>query len=169
METTFCTEVRSMTHGDIHYLLNIDVKVSEFSWGLLEWNFINEFFDSWMVTVGILHGEPKGFAVWEIDQNDDVARIHKFAVHPSAKKIGLDNSILDDLNYQSTRKGLGEIEFYVSEYNCGGENDPYDISGWLLEKGFKCVGIDRDIFLMYGRSNDAFKFRKPVIYGDHNE
>ncbi len=155
-------DIRPMTLGDSHHLINIDSKASEFAWDVEDWQILQKYFPDWKVWIVSLMDTPKAFAVVEVDHNEDISRIHKMAALPEARRIGADLSLLDTIEYDAVVSGVGTVEFVVSETSCRGGNDPYDISAWLLRRGFKCEETGRETYDAYGKMYDGFAFRKLV-------
>jgi hypothetical protein len=164
MKRKLALDLRPMSVGDSHHLLNIDLKVSEFPWDVEDWQLLQKFFPDWEISVATLNSTPVGFSVVELSADDDLCRIHKFAVLRRAQRIGVDNSLLNLIEYRTSIKSLGTLEYVASESACR-PGDPYDVSQWLIWHGFTCEATEPEMFEGYGKDYDAYLFRKTIHEG----
>lgn len=166
MKRKLTLDIRPMSVGDSHHLLNIDLKVSEFPWDVEDWQLLQKFFPDWEISVATINKTPVGFSVVELSADDDLCRIHKFAVLLRARRIGVHLSLMNVIEYRTFTRSLGTIEYVASECCCR-PGDPYDVSEWLLRENFRCQDTEADMFEGYGKNYDAYLFRKIVHDGQY--
>lgn len=156
-------DIRAMKEGDSHHLVNIDVKSSEFPFEFEDWQLLAHYFPEWRIMVSCLDETPVGFAIVELDKDELVMRIHKIVALPEAKRIGVDTTMLCHIEYEAQISGFAKIQLPVPSLACRGPGDPYDISEWLKNNQYRCVGTEEEIFEAYGEKIDAYIFEKNCL------
>jgi len=152
--------LRDMDNGDIHYMLNIDRKFSEFPWVFSDWQKLVVDFPEWRINVVTIKDQVCGFCVWETPE--DTVRIHRFCYDKRLTEFLVDKVLLAILTGFCRRFDRPSIEYIVRETSCMGADDPYDKSAWLLKQDFRCEEIYTDYFEGYGKRADGFVFRKKI-------
>lgn len=157
-------DIRPMTGGDCHHLVNIDLKSSEFPFNFNDWHTMSKYFPDWKIVIGTLNKTPSAFAVFESDLDERVNVIHKFATLPIGRRLGVDTAILNSIEYETFISGFKAVHFWLSEFECQGGEDPYDMSNWLKRRGYKCTNTEPDMYYQYGRPADCYIFEKQCLY-----
>jgi hypothetical protein len=165
MDNKLSFGIRPMANGDSHYLVNIDRKVIENPWSIEEWQLLRFYFLDWQIIVSTIDEIPVGFYILEPSMEQNICRIHKLAALPEVKRYGIETSLLDHIEYSTMMSGINTIEYPVPEFSCLGENDPYDMSQWLLSKSFKCESLIKDSVEFYGYLYDIYVFKKELNFG----
>ena len=159
-------DVRAYKAGDSAHLLSIDLKGSEIPFTVTDWQLIQRDFPHWTVLFAIVGGKPCGFALFSLDTEKGVARVHKLAALPYARSIGAMSMLLSTVQSKGIVAGMQYVEVVVPSHECRGKDDPYDRSHTLNNLGFKCVNITEGVFNAYGELAEAYCFRKPIDYGE---
>ena len=154
-------DVRPMQQGDSHHLLNIDLKASEFPFDFDDWQTLARFFPEWKIAVATLDDTPVAFAIYEIDEEEKVVRVHKIAALPNARRIGVDSTLLSAIEYTAVTQGMSAVEIPVPASSCRGKDDPYDVSVWLNRNKYRCVRTEAGLYEAYGDDEDGYIFQKP--------
>ncbi len=159
-------DVRAYKAGDSAHLLSIDLKGSEIPFTITDWQLIQRDFPHWKVLLAIVDAKPCGFALFSLDTDKGVARVHKLAALSYARSMEVVGMLLDTVQYQGMVEDIKDVEVVVPSHECRGKDDPYDKSYMLNSLGFKCVKITEGVFNAYGELAEAYCFRKPIDYGD---
>lgn len=159
-------DIRGVKDGDLHHLINIDRKGSEFPWDVEDWRIANIHFPEWRIIIATLDDEPVALALYEFNEKVDECVIQKLVAIPEAKWVL--SMLLDKIEYGTYVQQLGAISFLISELECRGSFDPYDKSQWLKEHGFKWSLTHPNIYDAYGQRYDGYVFKK-VIHGSREQ
>lgn len=105
--------------------------------------------------VGILDGIRVGFAIVGLRGESDptAAYIWTIEVLPAFRRRGVARELLDGVEFSAAQAGCASIELHVSERNS-------DALALYEDAGYLRHGIQRQY---YGRSEDAFLYRKVLV------
>lgn len=105
--------------------------------------------------LGIVDNVRVGFAMVRLEGEDDpsTAYIWTIEVLPAFRRMGVARTLLMRAEESAREAGRAAIELHVSERNADGLA-LYETAGYVR------VGVEPEY---YGRGDDAFRYRKPLI------
>lgn len=150
------TNIRKPEPPDFNYILDIDLKCFEDNWSYNEWR--ETLYDSqYGVLIGTYQGLPVGFIVWFNDGKRGI--ITRLGVKPAYRQKGVGSQLLKAVEVILIQQGVKELLFSVTESLCR-PGEPYDVSKWIIEQGYRVNGLIKGTGLYCGVKEDEIGFYK---------
>lgn len=165
-------DVRPIRPMDPHYIMSLDIKVSEIPFDTFDWQVLGNS-SEFTVLVATWAEEPIGVIVYDL--RDDCIAVHKIAVVPrhvfvhkdAYQSVDIYRALLAMAEADSVIHENYTVRIWVPECSCRGKNDSYDLSAMLNKLGYFATGYDPGMFECYGSDWDAIIFEKQT--GDQSE
>jgi len=155
-------DIRQAKDSDAHYLVDIDRKSYEHPFEIRDWQSLAINCPEWDLCIAIVDFRYCGYSICEDNRADRVMTIHRLGVIPNFRGRNIGSMLLHRLEYKAVAAQMKSIEIPLHETSCQGKNDPYDVTEWLIKKGFKCLRIEEALFQAYGKPMDGYIFGKTV-------
>lgn len=155
-------EIRHAKDSDSHYLVDIDRKAYEHPFDIKDWQSLALDFPTWDMCIATLDYRHCAYSLCEDNRADNVMTIHRLGVVPNFRGRGVGGLLLHRLEYKAVVQHMKSIEIPLPETSCQGHDDPYDVTGWLQKRGYRCVRTQENLFLAYGRHVDGYIFGKSI-------
>lgn len=151
-------KVRPISEGDLVYLMDIDLKASDYPYELDDWKLIGSV-SNLECFIGTSQDTPVGFVLYE--RNDTRTIIHKLCVKPYYTEQGIGGKLITVVHNVAQMRDHDCIDLPIPENYC---LDNLWLPTWLNKLGYLAKEIQNDFYSLTGEKIPAYIFRR-MIYG----